>query len=166
MPDPVGLTKLAKQLNLAQRCSNWDEIAKVVGKKVGPHTLPPGYKYAKIPLESGGYDHFAYLPDSTSIANAVPKLKADATGNCQPTGLTWTKKFTGSYTVGRDDRLAQSSEYLASNPTPAGFAEQGAVNNHHMTSDAIMRGSAIFQELFAQGLTLTRSRHQYDQPGH
>lgn len=152
LTDPRTLRGLPKQLNLAQRCSNWDEVIKVLGKKATAKTLPPGYRYAKIPLKNGKYDQYAYLPNAKAIPNAVPKLKADAAGNWQPAGLEWAKKSDGTYTVSRDYRLAQSSEYNATNPPPAGFAGRGAVNNHHMTPDEIMRASPVFQQLFARGL--------------
>lgn len=142
LPDPATLKGLPRQLNLAQRCTNWADVAPFVGKPAGPTRLPSDYLYAKVPLHGGGFAEFAYLEES--ITGLVPKLKRDKAGNWQPDGLGWEKgRVTANY------RLAQKSEYDKTNPPPP---IKASTNNHHMTPDNIMRGNPLFQEVFERGL--------------
>jgi len=138
---------LVKQVGMAQQLLGWKAVKDFVGKPAGPMTVPPNYLYARIPLSSGKFAEYAYLPRDAD--GAVPRLKKAPDGTWQPDGL----KLDSKGRVVGDYRLAQSSEYNRTNPPPRLAGQSGLTQNHHMTADNVMRGSPVFQELFRRGLS-------------
>lgn len=138
---------LVRQVGLAQQLPGWKTVKDFVGKPAGPMTVPPNYLYARVPLSSGKFAEYAYLP--RDAGGAVPRLKKAPDGTWQPDGL----KLDSKGRVVGDYRLAQSGEYNRTNPPPRIAGQSGLTQNHHMTADNVMRGSPVFQEVFRRGLS-------------